>query len=62
MRTKKGGVISNKLRLSRGQTVTWLQNIACGGFVHRSRTQIMSNEDKEIGGAGMEEQGMARQK
>lgn len=58
--------MGNKVRHSRGQTVTCLQNMAWGegggGFVRRSRSRLMSNEDKEIGGTGKEERRMARQK
>lgn len=49
MRIKKGGVQAAEYSL-------W------GADVHRSRTQIVSNEDKEMGGTAEAEQPMAKEK
>lgn len=38
-----------------GKDVTWLQNIAGRELTCRYKSLIMSNQDKEMGGTGMED-------
>lgn len=51
MRAKRGGGTCTELRLSGGENSHVAAEYSVwGADVHRSRTQIISNEDKEIGG------------